>query len=238
MCRYYCATLAAGSLAVLIAGSLSTDAAAQSRGAKHPMAPIPFEQERASARGDRAVLLLNEDASRIPGHRIVELPIINGKMGEHARLDDSVEIFFPFGRILTATTEFHKYKPNPLNAEASSDGIVSDAQPDPRYTRVKQFDRMLGPVCASETNGDGRVELRQHDNNTLSLVRVLPAQVKGPTADEAPSYKVISSMEVRFLARQDPTADRLWSQCKRPAATKVTLTENAKGAPAKSGPKN
>lgn len=217
---------------------MPSPAAAQSRGPKHPMAPIPFEQERASARGDRALLLLNEDASRIPGHRIVELPIINGKMGEHARLDDSVEIFFPFGRILTATTEFHKYKPNAAGTEASSDGIVADAQPDPRYSRVKQFDRMLGPVCASEANGDARLELRRHDNSTLSLVQVLPAQVKGPTADEAPSYRVISSMEIRFLARQEPAADRLWRICQRPAATKVTLTENGKNAAAAAAPKN
>ncbi len=204
-----------GAMLCGIAGIAPSTALAQ-KGPKHPTAPIPFEQERARERGDRAVLLLNEDASRIPGHRIMELPIINGKMGEHARLDDNVEIFFPFGRILTATTEFHKYKP----VGAATDGMGPDFLPDPRFDRVKNFDRALGSVCASERI-DGtpfKVELRRGSNNSLSLVRSMPTDQKPASDQEAMSYRVVSSMDIRYLAREEPQADRLYRRCMQNAS--------------------
>lgn len=181
------------------------------KGPRHPTAPIPFEQERARERGDRAMLLLNEDASRIPGHRIVELPIINGKMGEQAKLDDNVEIFFPFGRILTATTEIHKYRP----AGVKTEGMGPEFLPDPRYNRVKNFDRALGVVCASERvdGGPFKLELRRGSDQSLSLVRSIPAEYKPANDEDAVSYRVISSMDIRHLSRQEPEADRLYRRC-------------------------
>lgn len=190
---------------------LGSQAALAQKGPRYPTALIPFEQERAQNRGDRATLLLNEDASRIPGHRIVELPVVNGKMGEHAKLDDGVDIFFPFGRILTATTELHKYKSLSL-------GNDREFQPDPRYKRVNQFDRALGHVCASErVEGETpmKIELRMGENNSLSLVRVIPPEYKNPADSDAVSYRVTSAMEIRHLARQEPEAEKLYRNCLR-----------------------
>jgi len=201
----------AGAVFTLSGVILTTAPALAQKGPRHPTAPIPFEQERARERGDRAMLLLNEDASRIPGHRIVELPIINGKMGEHAKLDDNVEIFFPFGRILTATTEIHKYRPTGVKTE----GMGPEYLPDPRYNRVKNFDRALGVVCASERvdGGPYKVELRRGSDQSLSLVRSIPAENKPANDEDAVSYRVVSSMDIRYLSRQEPEADRLYRRC-------------------------
>ncbi|WP_374633690.1 hypothetical protein [Ferrovibrio sp.] len=201
--------LAMAGMAVALLGS---HAALAQKGPRHPTALIPFEQERAQDRGDRATLLLNEDASRIPGHRIMELPIVNGKMGEHAKLDDGVEIFFPFGRILTATTELHKYKSLSLGSESR------EFSPDPRYKRVNQFDRVLGSVCASEgisPDSPLKIELRMGENNRLSLVRMIPPEYKNPEDSDAVSYRVTSAMEIRHLARQEPEAEKLYRNCLR-----------------------
>src|SRR3546814_4060184 len=59
---------------------------------------IPFENERATDRGDRALVSLNEDITRLPGFRVLELPVVDGRLGQHAKLDD-VEIYFPFGTV-------------------------------------------------------------------------------------------------------------------------------------------
>ncbi len=211
-----CAAALFGAVLCGVAGLAPSPALAQ-KGPKYPTAPVPFEQERARERGDRAVVLLNEDVSRIPGHRIVELPIINGKMGEHARLDDNVELFFPFGRILTATIEFHKYKP----VTAATDGMGPEFLPDPRYSRVKNFDRALGAVCASERI-DGtpfKLELRRGSDKSLSLVRSMSSEQKPVHDQEATSYRVVSAMDIRDLSRQEPAAERLFRRCQQNANT-------------------
>ena len=206
----------AGSL--VLAASFAPPAVAQQKGApKHPMALIPFESERAKERGDRALLQLNEDASRIPGHRIVELPIVNGKLGEHARLDDGVEIFFPFGRILTASTEYNKYRVLPGAGDRPAEFM-----PDPHFNRVKQFDAALGPVCASERDGNSRVELRMGSNNSVSLVRAMPPVETNPADKDAMSYRVVSAMDVRYIARQAPEAERLFRLCQKPVGERVS----------------
>lgn len=205
---------------VMVAGMIlavaATPAMAQKGPSKHPMAPIPFEQDRAKDRGDRALLQLNEDATRIPAHRIMELPIVNGKMGEHATLDDNVELYFPFGRILTAATEFHKYHP----ARSGSEGMGPEFLPNPKYDRVAQFDRALGKVCASERldGGNGKIEMRVAPNNSLSFVRVMPAPHRPAHEEDLVSYRVVSSMDVRYLARQEPDAERLFRRCQTNSA--------------------
>jgi hypothetical protein len=214
-----------GSLLCAMTGLLiAASPALAQKGPRHPTAPIPFEQERARERGDRGMLLLNEDASRIPAHRILELPIINGKMGEHAKLDDNVEIFFPFGRIVTSTIEFHKYRP----VGAKTEGMGPEFLPDPRYNRVKNFDRALGAVCASERidGGPFKLELRRSPDNSLSLVRSMPAAEKPATDEDAVSYRVVSAMEIRFLARQEPDAERLFRRCQQNADSQRVSQKN------------
>jgi len=209
--------------AAIAAAMLGSQAALAQKGPRYPTALIPFEQERAQDRGDRATLLLNEDASRIPGHRIMELPIVNGKMGEQAKLDDGVEIFFPFGRILSATTELHKYK------SLSLGGDTREFAPDPRYKRVNQFDRALGTVCASERvspDSPLKIELRMGENNRLSLVRMIPPAIKNPDDSEAVSYRVTSAMEIRHLARQDPEAEKLYRNCLRGKSDQKVSSKN------------
>lgn len=78
------APLAAASIA------LTASAAAAQTG---PL--IPFEADRAQARGDRNQLRLLDDASRIPANRIHHLPVVEGRLGEYASLDGGLLVYFP-----------------------------------------------------------------------------------------------------------------------------------------------
>lgn len=188
---------------------------------KKPTALIPFETERAKERGDRVLLNINEDITRVPGFRVLELPIVDGKIGEHARIDSNVEIYFPFGRIVVATAEFHKYRPALM---ASSDPSATvEIMPDPDYQRVAAFDRQLGKPCAIEILADGHeVEMRINASRMMSVVHTMPARHPGPGADQSPSYRVVSGLEMRFLSQKEPMADRLYRQCQSPKGPKLT----------------
>ena len=193
---------------------------AQAKEPKKPTALIPFETERAQERGDRVLLNINEDITRVPGFRVIELPIVDGKIGEHARLDSNVEIYFPFGRIVVATAEFHKYRPALI---ASSSSAPIDMLPDPNYSRVQAFDRQLGKPCAIEIMAEGHeVEMRISPSRMMSVVHTMPARHRGPTAETSPSYRVVSGLEMRFLAQKEPMADRLHRQCQSPKGPKLT----------------
>lgn len=203
--------LAAGGIAV--AGPGTADAKN-----RKPVVLIPYEIERAAERGDKAMISLNDDVTRMPSFRVLELPIVDGRLGEHARLDD-VEIYFPFGSIVAATTELHKYRP----ALVASGSVNPEFMHDPRYARVRSFDTALGPVCASEPGLDGNtVEMRISRNKMFSVVHTMPAKFRGPTAIENPSYKVTSALEIRFLSIKEPAAEHLYRQCQRPKATTLT----------------
>lgn len=207
-------------LAICGTGLLAPADNAAAKEPRKPMALIPFEAEQARERGDRVLLNLNEDITRVPGFRVVELPIVDGKIGEHARLDSNVEIYFPYGRIVTATAEFHKYRPALM---ASADGAAAEVVPDPQYQRVKAFDQQLGRVCAIEILPDGQeVEMRIGPNRMMSVVRTLPAKYPGPTAAENPSYKVVSGMEMRFLSRKEPMAEQLYRACQKSRGRALT----------------
>lgn len=219
--------IAAAALSVTVsAGLLPLAAEAQSKGSRaaKPTAAVPFEIERAKDRGnDRGIIRLNDDVTRLPSYRVIELPVVDGRLGEHARLDD-VEIFFPYGSIVTATAEFHRYRPALIASSAGS--AVPDGVIDPKYDRVKNFDRQLGKTCASDTNADGsKVEMRISSDNVISMVHILPAKYQGPTADQNPSYKVISGLEMRFLSFKEPEATRLHRMCQRPAGAKVSSAD-------------
>jgi len=209
-------------LFALVAGALAVAAPFATAVAKEPRKPmvlIPFESERAQDRGDRALISLNEDITRVPAFRVLDLPVVDGRMGQHARLDD-VEIYFPFGSVVLATADFHRYRPAMVASAATKPELMSD----PRYDRVQEFDRQLGRVCASETDYAGqKLEMRiNHANKMLSVVHVLPAKYHGPDAADNPSYRVVSALDMRFLKMKEPEAADLYSQCLRPAGTKLT----------------
>lgn len=212
-------------ITVVICASAAGVASAQSKKAAKPTALIPFEIERAKERGERgthSMIRLNDDVARMSAARIIEMPVIDGRMGEHARLDN-LELFFPYGSVVTATAEFHKYRPALL---ASSDNKVPEFNVDPQYERVKTFDSQLGRVCATEQHGDGRrTEMRISPDRVMSVVHVTPAKYAGPTSQDHPSYKVISGLEMRFLSFKEPEAERLYRQCQRPSGQKMSSAQ-------------
>ncbi len=211
-------------ITVVICASAAGVASAQSKKAAKPTALIPFEIERAKERGGSptGLIRLNDDVARMSATRIIEMPVVDGRMGEHARLD-GVELFFPYGSVVTATAEFHKYRPALL---AASDNTVPEFNLDPHYERVKTFDSQLGRVCATEQQADGRrTEMRISPDRVMSVVHVTPAKYAGPSSQEHPSYKVVSGLEMRFLSFKEPDADRLYRQCQRPAGQKVSAAK-------------
>ncbi|QDO99336.1 hypothetical protein FNB15_19555 [Ferrovibrio terrae] len=211
-------------ITIVICASAAGVASAQSKKAAKPTALIPFELERAKERGGSAsgLIRLNDDVARMSATRIIEMPVVDGRMGEHARLDN-LELFFPYGSVVTATAEFHKYRPALL---AASDNTVPEFNPDPLYDRVKTFDSQLGRVCATEQHSDGRrTEMRISPDRVMSVVQVMPAKYAGPSSQEHPSYKVISGLEMRFLSFKEPEADRLYRQCQRPSGQKVSAAQ-------------
>ncbi len=174
-------------IASLAVAALASPALAQGKRTPPALLAIPFESDRAAQRGDRAQISLNEDATRIPGHRIKSLPIVDGKMGEHVLLD-GVELYFPFGRVISASTEL----------------VPGDAH---YVRRVKMFDAVLGPTCAEEpkpASGAGPVEVRLNGE----LISVVSAAAPG----ESPTFKVVTVAERRWLD-SDPVVQRLYASC-------------------------
>ena len=163
---------------------------------------IPFESDRPSA------VRINDDATVIPAHRIRDVPVVDGKMGEHVRLDGGVELYFPFGRIVSAAMEFRPVRQSPTNP--------SLYEADPAYRQVANFDRALGPVCASDTALAGPIEMRIN-GEAMSVVKTLVT----PVGDSGPSYRVVTVAETRWLDN-DPQVQRLLTNCltqKQPATT-------------------
>lgn len=209
-------------ITIVICASAAGVASAQSKKSAKPTALIPFEIERAKERGERgtqSMIRLNDDVARMSATRIIEMPVVDGRMGDHARLDN-LELFFPYGSVVLATAEFHKYRPALL---AASDNTVPEFNPDPQYDRVKTFDSQLGRACAVEQHNDGRrTEMRISPDRVMSVVHVTPAKYAGPASQDHPSYKVISGLEMRFLSFKEPEAERLYRQCQRPSGQKVS----------------
>ena len=216
MVRRFLSPAALAAIAMAASGPLAPAIAKEPR---RPTVLIPFESERAAERGDRALVSLNEDVTRVPGFRVRELPIVDGRLGQHAMLD-GVEIYFPFGTVVVATAEFNRYRP----AMVASGDTTPEPMLDPRYARVGEFDRQLGRVCASEADYSGNmVEMRINAaNKMMSVVHVLPAKYAGPAAATSPSYRVVSSLDMRFLKIKEPVAADLYHQCLHPGGTRLT----------------
>lgn len=173
---------------------------ASASSAKNPrgQVDIPFERERALTRGDQVILKLNDDITIVPHHRIRSVPVINGRMGEHVDLD-GVRLYFPYGRILTATTEFAAMRPSSVHP-----GVT---EPNPDYVQVRHFDRVLGKACATTRHSDGSdLEMRISNEDAISLV-AKSGNVYVPT------YRVVTSADIRHLAIEYPAAPDLYKNC-------------------------
>ena len=163
---------------------------------------IPFESERPSP------VRINDDATVIPAHRIRDVPVVDGKMGEHVRLDGGVELYFPFGRVVSAAMEFR-----PVRQSLTNPSLF---EADPAYRHVANFDRVLGPVCASDTGLAGPIEMRIN-GEAMSVVKTMLT----PVGDAGPSYRVVTVAETRWLDN-DPQVQRLLTNClARPAVAPV-----------------
>jgi len=174
-------------------GSAVLAAPAKKTASGKPAVSIPFESDRSQA------IRINDDSTIIPAHRIRDVPVVNGKMGEHVRLDGGVELYFPFGRIVSAAMEFRPVRQSP------TDPNLYEA--DPSYRQVAGFDRALGPVCASDTATAGPIEMRIN-GEAMSVVKTLAT----PPGDSGPSFRVVTVAESRWL-ENDPQVQRLLTNC-------------------------
>ncbi len=198
---------------LLFAGITGT-AGAQGRGPA-----IPFESERAAARGDQQILRLLDDASRIPAHRIRGLPIVDGKIGEYAELDSGLQIFFPYGRIERAEIKFAKY-------QLDMNGNRAD---HPEYPRIAAFDKALGKICASrEVAGGERLEMRILDR-AITVVERKPDRSHPTLPPDAEQIRVMTAADMRFL-RDDPDVSALHRTCAQGRAATPTAAAAPKAA--------
>lgn len=180
---------------------------------------IPFETDRAQARGDRNQLRLLDDASRIPANRIHHLPVVEGRLGEYASLDGGLLVYFPYGRIERAEVKFAKYQ---------LDISGSRVDPDPNFRKVSAFDKTLGPVCAArDTSNGGRIEMRLSDK-AISLVETRADQSHPSYPADNMSYRVVTAASLRWLDKE-PEAASLHRTC---GSTPVTAKAPAAPAPA------
>lgn len=194
---------AAACVVVAVAGLMIASQAVAQKADKKPRISIPFEAERAAQRGDRYALRLNDDATIIPRHRIVDLPVVNGRMGEWVTLD-GVDLYFPDGRIVVARTEFQPLRP------IAGDGARLEA--DPNYRHVTNFDAALGPVCARDSNGGG-TELRISRERAISVVQKMPAAHSNGQNADSPAYRVTTVLDASWLLRSEPHAEPLYASC-------------------------
>lgn len=194
---------AAVCVVVAMAGFTIASQAVAQKVDKKPRITIPFEAERAVLRGDRNALRLNDDATIIPRHRIVDLPVVNGRMGEWVTLD-GVDLYFPDGRIVVARTEFQ-----PLRSIA---GDAARLEADPNYRHVTSFDAALGPVCARDPNGGG-TELRISRDHAISVVQKVTAAHSNGQGAEIPAYRVTTVLDANWLRRSEPHAEPLYASC-------------------------
>ena len=167
---------------------------------------IPFEADRAKLRGDRYMLKLNDDAAAIPAARILSLPVVDGRIGDRAELDHGLQVYFPYGSIVRAEMHIQKFQ---------TDGDASSG-PDPVYRVVKDFDKALGPVCASvgDAGQPGHiVEMRIAPQKIISIVERLPEANDSGKGDNA-SYRVLSALNVSYLADL-AASNQLYDTCTR-----------------------
>jgi hypothetical protein len=182
------------------------------RPAKGPA--LPFEVDFAQRRHDRAVLSFNDHIATVPGNRIRDLPVVNGRMGDRVVLGEGASLFFPVGYLVTAVYHFDKLR---AKAGVVSPAAAADLEPNPDYALVKRFDSELGPVCATTEDkaSQMRVDFRIKPGSSklLSVVLDQPGRWDGIAKESSRSYLLVSGTEERYLVN-DPLAKRLLTHCR------------------------
>jgi hypothetical protein len=189
----------------------SVELAQAGRPAKGPA--LPFEADFAQRRHDHAVLSFNDHIATVPGNRIRDVPVVNGRMGDRVIVGEGTSLYFPVGYLMTATYRFDKLRPK---AGVVSVGQASDLEPNPDYALVRHFDAELGPVCAvtEDKTSHVRVEFRiKPGTKVMSLVLDQPGLYDAIAKDTSRSYAVFSGTEERYVVN-DALARKLLTHCK------------------------
>jgi hypothetical protein len=181
------------------------------RPAKGP--PLPFEADFAQRRHDHAVLSFNDHIATVPGNRIRDVPVVNGRMGDRVIVGEGTSLYFPVGYLETATYRFDKLRPK---AGVTSPAAASDLEPNPDYALVRRFDAELGPVCAvtEDKAAHMRVEFRiRPATKALALVLDQPGRWDAIAKDTSRSYAVFVGLHERYVVN-DALARKLLDHCR------------------------
>jgi|TARA_B100002003_G_scaffold159411_1_gene147932 hypothetical protein len=182
---------------------------------------LPFE-EFVEISIDRSKLLRFDDSvGRILEPRIERLLRSGDILGDRVLLKNQVAVYFPNGSIVSSKAEFHTYRP--------IDGLMpwnvyyrDQIEPNPRYERIKEFDRLLGTACAEipylmargRQRGDSFARLRVNRHGVLSLVLDSPGRYDYLTHETSNSYAVTSAVDSYYLG--DPRiVTNLIKDCQR-----------------------
>ncbi len=174
---------------------------------------LPFEADFAQRRHDRAILSFNDHIATVPGNRIRDVPVVNGRMGDRVVVNEGTALYFPVGYLVTATYRFDKLRPR---SGVTAVGQASDLQPNPDFALVGRFDAELGPVCAvtEDKANSMRVEFRiKAGSKILSVVLDEPGRYDAIAKDKSRSYVLFAGTEERYMVN-DTLTRRLLSHCK------------------------
>jgi hypothetical protein len=203
---------------MLAAGLLGT--AAPTLAGEQPM--LPFE-EFVEVSIDRSRLLRFDDSvGRIIEPRIDRLLRSGDILGDRVLLKNQVAVYFPDGFIVSSKAEFHTYRP--------IDGLMpwnvyyrDQIEPNPRYGRISEFDRLLGGACAEipyasgrtrQQPGDSFARMRLNRSGVLSLVLDAPGRYDYLTNETSNSLTVTSAVDTYYLG--DPRlVAKLVKECQR-----------------------
>lgn len=205
--RVFGVFLAAGM--ALAAAAFSSPAQAQ-RTPKGP--PVPFEMELAKSRRDRTFLSFNEHIAAVPGSRIKELPVVNGRMGDRVTMGEGHTFHFPLGYLVTATFILDRQRPKNGAGSASS---AAELEVNPTYALVQRFDAELGPACArtEDKANDVKAEFRLRPGQTMAVVLDMPGRFDALTREKSRSYIVFVGVEERYVAAGS-VAQQLLAHCR------------------------
>ncbi len=193
---------------------------------------LPFEADFAQRRKDRAILSFNDHIASVPGNRIRDVPVVNGRMGDRVVLNEGASLYFPVGYLMTATYRFDKLRPRSGVVAASQ---ASELEINPDYALVKRFDSELGPVCAvtEDKTNHIRVEFRIKPGNTmLSIVFDQPGRYDAIAKDTGRSYTLFAGTEERYVVLDEFTK-RMLTHCKSGAKDVAVAHDGSPISPAR-----
>ncbi|MDP6953802.1 MAG: hypothetical protein QGF53_13695 [Alphaproteobacteria bacterium] len=183
---------------------------------------LPFE-EFVEVSIDRSKWLRYDDSvGRILEPRIERLLRSGDVLGDRVLLKNQVAVYFPNGFIVSSKAEFHTYRP--------IDGLMpwnvyyrDQIEPNPRYERINEFDRLLGNSCAEvpyfrgrspQRNGESFARMRINPHGVLSLVLDMPGRYDYLTNEASKSLTVTSAVDSYYLGDPGLVA-KLVKDCQR-----------------------